>query len=84
LVICGHVSAAPGKVRGSDQWSHTLVGWLAAEVGKLMANPATRDRLRAMSLELLPPSTPECFAAYIKTEIERRAVIVKNSNAGFE
>ena len=61
-----------------------LVGWLAAEVGKLMANPATRDRLRAMSLELLPPSTPEWFAAYIKTEIERWAVILKNSGAELE
>jgi len=58
------------------------VGCLSAEVGKLMANPATRDRLRAISLELLPPSTPECFAAYIKTEIERWVVILKNSGAG--
>ena len=47
-----------------------FVRWLAAEVGRLMASPATRDRLRAMSLELLPPSTPEWFAAYIKTRIE--------------
>jgi|SoiMethySBSTD1v2_1073268.scaffolds.fasta_scaffold71517_1 hypothetical protein len=47
-----------------------FVRWLAAEVGRLMANPATRDRLRAMSLELHPPSTPEWFAAYIKTGIE--------------
>ena len=48
--------------------------WLAAEIGKS----------RAMSPELLPPSTPECFAAYIKTEIERWVVILKNSGAELE
>ena len=43
-----------------------------------------RRRLTAMSLEPLPPSTPDSFAAYIKTEIERWAVIVKNSGAELE
>jgi hypothetical protein len=37
-----------------------------------------------MSLELLPPFTPDSFAAYIKTVIERWAVIVKNSGAELE
>ena len=32
----------------------------------------------------LMASTPECFAAYIKTEIERWVVILKNSGAGLE
>jgi tripartite-type tricarboxylate transporter receptor subunit TctC len=61
-----------------------IVDQLAAQLGKLMADPATRDRLTAMSLEPLPPSTPDSFAAYIKTEVDRWAVIVKNSGAEIE
>ena len=48
---------------------------------KLMADPATREKLTALSLEPLPPSTPDSFAAYIKSEVDRWAVIVKNSGA---
>jgi tripartite-type tricarboxylate transporter receptor subunit TctC len=58
-----------------------VIDALAAQIAKLMADPATRDKLAAMSLEPLPASTPDGFAAYIKTEIERWADIVKNSGA---
>ena len=61
-----------------------IVDQLAAQLGKLMADPATRDKLTALSLEPLPPSTPDSFAAYIKTEVDRWAVIVKNSGAEIE
>jgi tripartite-type tricarboxylate transporter receptor subunit TctC len=61
-----------------------IVDQLAAQLGKLMADPATRDRLTALSLEPLPPSTPDRFAAYIKAEVDRWAVIVKNSGAEIE
>jgi tripartite-type tricarboxylate transporter receptor subunit TctC len=61
-----------------------IVDLLATQIGKLMADAATRDKLKAMALEPLPPSTPDSFAAYIKTEIERWAVIVKNSGAVLE
>jgi len=61
-----------------------VVDVLAAQIARLMADPATRDKLKALSLEPLPPSTPDGFAAYIKTEIERWAVIVKNSGAELE
>ncbi len=49
-----------------------------------MADPATREKLAAISLEPLPPSTPGSFAAYIKAEVDRWAVIVKNSGAEIE
>ena len=58
-----------------------IVDQLAAQIAKLMADPATRDKLTTLSLEPLPPSTPDSFAAYIKTEVDRWAVIVKNSGA---
>jgi tripartite-type tricarboxylate transporter receptor subunit TctC len=57
---------------------------LAGEVGKLMADPATRDKLTTVALEPLPPSTPDGFAAYIRSEVDRWAVIVKNSGAELE
>jgi tripartite-type tricarboxylate transporter receptor subunit TctC len=61
-----------------------VVDALAAQMAKLMSDPATREKLTALSLEPLPASTPDSFAAYIKTEVERWAVIVKNSGAELE
>ena len=61
-----------------------IVAQLAAQIGKLMADQSTRDKLNAISLEPLPPSTPDSFAAYIRSEIDRWAVIVKNSGAELE
>lgn len=61
-----------------------IVDVLAAQLTKLMADPATRERLTKLSLEPLPPSTPDSFAAYIGTEVERWATIVKNSGAELE
>jgi tripartite-type tricarboxylate transporter receptor subunit TctC len=53
-------------------------------LAKLMADPLTREKLTTLSLEPLPPSTPDSFAAFIKNEVERWAVIVKNSGAELE
>lgn len=61
-----------------------VVDALAAQMAKLMADPATQDRLKTLTLELLPPSTPDSFAAFIRSEVERWAVIVKNSGAELE
>jgi tripartite-type tricarboxylate transporter receptor subunit TctC len=51
----------------------TIVDQLAAQIGRLMTDPATRDKLTAISLQPLPASTPDSFADYIKTEVDRRA-----------
>jgi tripartite-type tricarboxylate transporter receptor subunit TctC len=61
-----------------------IVDQLAAQVGTLLADPATREKLTRISLEPLPASTPDSFAAYVKTEVDRWAGIVKNSGAELE
>jgi tripartite-type tricarboxylate transporter receptor subunit TctC len=61
-----------------------IVDELAGQIGKLMADDATRDKLTKIAVEPLPPSTPDGFAAYIKSEVDRWADIVKNSGAEIE
>jgi len=61
-----------------------IVDRLAGQIGKLVANPATRDKFKVMALESLPASTPDSFAAYVKTEVDRWAAIVKSSGAELE
>jgi tripartite-type tricarboxylate transporter receptor subunit TctC len=61
-----------------------IVDSLAAQIAKLVADPATRDKLLTVAIEPLAESTPDSFAAYIKTEVDRWAVIVRNSGAELE
>src|ERR1700676_161490 len=58
-----------------------IVDELAAQIAKLMADPATREKFTTIALEPLASSTPDSFAAFIKTEVDRWAAIVKNSGA---
>jgi tripartite-type tricarboxylate transporter receptor subunit TctC len=64
--------------------ARAIVEQLAAQIAKLMADPATRDKLTAIALEPLTGSTPDSFASYIKTEVDRWADIVRNSGAEVE
>jgi tripartite-type tricarboxylate transporter receptor subunit TctC len=61
-----------------------IVDELAAQIAKLLVDPATRDKLTAISLEPLSGSTPASFATFVKAEVERWAGIVKNSGAELE
>jgi tripartite-type tricarboxylate transporter receptor subunit TctC len=61
-----------------------IVDQLAAQINKLLADPGTRDKFKLLALEPLPPSTPDSFAAYVKSEVDRWATIVKNSGAELE
>src|ERR1700761_5450088 len=54
-----------------------IVDAVAAQIKKLVDNPATRDKFKLIALQSLPDSTPESFAAYVKTEVDRWATIVK-------
>ena len=56
-----------------------IVERLAAQIGKLVADPSTRAKLTAIALEPLPASTPDSFAAYVRAEVDRWADIVKRS-----
>jgi tripartite-type tricarboxylate transporter receptor subunit TctC len=61
-----------------------IIDVLAGQIAKLVADPATRDRLTTMALEPLLGSAPDSFAQYIRTEIDRWATIVKSSGATLE
>jgi tripartite-type tricarboxylate transporter receptor subunit TctC len=54
-----------------------IVERLAAEIGKFVSGEAARGQFAALAIEPLPPSTPEEFAAYIRSEGDRWARIVK-------
>jgi tripartite-type tricarboxylate transporter receptor subunit TctC len=61
-----------------------IVDQLATQIGKLAADPATRDKLIRLALEPLAPSTPDDFASYVKAEVDRWADIVRKSGAELE
>jgi tripartite-type tricarboxylate transporter receptor subunit TctC len=82
--LAGFELVAWQGVVGPSGVPRPIVDQLAAQIGKLVADPATRDRLTAIALEPLTGSTPDSFAAYIKSEVDRWAVIVRNSGAELE
>ena len=58
-----------------------IVDQLARQIATLFADPATQAKLTAMALEPLTWSTPDSFTAYIRSEVDRWADIVKTSGA---
>jgi tripartite-type tricarboxylate transporter receptor subunit TctC len=59
-----------------------IVDRLSDEIGRLLADPATRERFTAIALETTDAApTPDSFGEYIKREVGRWAEIVKNSGA---
>jgi tripartite-type tricarboxylate transporter receptor subunit TctC len=61
-----------------------IVDSLAAQIATLLGDGATRDKLLTIAIEPLTGSTPDSFAAYIRTEVDRWAAIVRNSGAELE
>jgi tripartite-type tricarboxylate transporter receptor subunit TctC len=61
-----------------------IVDSLASQIAKLLGDSATRDKLNTIAIEPLTGSTPDGFAAYIRTEVDRWAAIVRNSGAELE
>jgi tripartite-type tricarboxylate transporter receptor subunit TctC len=61
-----------------------IVDRLAKQISALVSAPETRTKLLGIALEPLPGSTPDSFAAFVKSEVERWALIVKASGAVLE
>ncbi len=68
-------------VVGPAGMSRPVVERLAAQIEKLATDPAASDKLKTAALEPLPGYNPDSFAAYIKSETDRWAAIVKRSGA---
>jgi tripartite-type tricarboxylate transporter receptor subunit TctC len=64
--------------------SRAIVDQLAAQIAKLVDDSQTRDKLSRIALEPVTGSTPDSFAAYVKTEVDRWGGIVRNSGARLE
>jgi tripartite-type tricarboxylate transporter receptor subunit TctC len=56
-----------------------IVDELVRQIGKLLADPATRERFAAAAIEPIAESTPDSFGGYIKAEAGRWAAIVRHS-----
>jgi tripartite-type tricarboxylate transporter receptor subunit TctC len=82
--LAGFELVAWQGVVGPAGMPRPIVDQLAAQIEKLVANSATRAKLTEIALEPLTGSTPDKFAAYIKTEVDRWAMIVKNSGVELE
>jgi tripartite-type tricarboxylate transporter receptor subunit TctC len=60
-----------------------IVNRLNAEVTKALASAEVKEKLQAQGADLLG-STPEQYAAYLKSEIERWSKVVKSSGVQFD
>lgn len=58
-----------------------VVARLHAEIGKILARPAVREKLAAQGFDLVPLQPPESFAALIRDDLAKWPVIVKTSGA---
>jgi tripartite-type tricarboxylate transporter receptor subunit TctC len=61
-----------------------IVEQLAAQIERLTSDPSTVERLTAMALEPVSGSTPDRFKAFVKAEVDRWGIIVRNSGAELE
>jgi tripartite-type tricarboxylate transporter receptor subunit TctC len=55
-----------------------IVGRLHAEIAKMVADPAAKERLMTMGLDPMG-STPEAFAAYLQTETVKWGKLVREA-----
>ena len=76
--------AAWQGVVGPAGMPRPIVDKLAAQIKKLLDNPGTREKFKLIALQSLPDSTPDSFAVYVKSEVDRWATIVKASGAELE
>jgi tripartite-type tricarboxylate transporter receptor subunit TctC len=58
-----------------------IVQKLHAEIGKVLADPAVREKLAQQGFELAPPTTPAQFAKIIADDLANWTPVVKGSGA---
>jgi tripartite-type tricarboxylate transporter receptor subunit TctC len=58
-----------------------IVQKLHAEIGKVLADPAVREKLAQQGFELAPPTTPAQFAKIIADDLANWTPVVKSSGA---
>ena len=58
-----------------------IVDRLNRALNQALADPTIAARLKSMSVEMMPQTTPEAFAAYVKQEYEKWLPITKASGA---
>jgi tripartite-type tricarboxylate transporter receptor subunit TctC len=61
-----------------------IVEQLAAQIDRMTSDAATVERLTGMALEPISGSTPDRFKTFVKAEVDRWGVIVRNSGAELE
>ena len=67
-------------VLGQAAMPKDIVARLNGEIVKMMASPDARDRIGALGADIMT-STPERFAAYIKSEQAKWGQVIKDSGA---
>ena len=60
-----------------------IVNRLSQEIGRLLKQPALRERFASVGVELAP-NTPEEFAAFIKAEIPKWSKVLRDANVAPE
>src|ERR1700744_3057288 len=61
-----------------------IIDALATQIAKLLSDPETKGKLTTLALEILPGSTPDSFGAFVRSEVDRWADIVRKSGAELE
>ena len=82
--IPGYELAAWQGIAAPAGVSQLIIDKLAGQIAELVAAPNNRAKLHEVALEPITGSTPASFAAYVKSEIDRWAPIVKASGAKLE
>src|ERR1700727_138515 len=84
LGLDGFELVAGGGVVAPAHLPQPIVDQLAAQTENITSDPATVERLTAMALEPMSGSTPDRFKAFVRAEVDRWGVIVRNSGAELE
>jgi tripartite-type tricarboxylate transporter receptor subunit TctC len=61
-----------------------IIEQLATQIDRLTSDPSTVERFTRLALEPVSGSTPDRFKSFVKAEVDRWGVIVRNSGAELE